>query len=122
MRPATSHNPQNRAMETRRHTPMPGTHRRDARSGSSATEAALDCSTRAIDRPLHAELFLGPVKRAELPEILDLQGCGIACDLAGEVEEGEIVLSRFRGAAGRRHALGSRRLLVVAHDVGLELL
>ena len=40
MRPAISHRPQNSAMEASLHTAIPGIRKPDARSGSSATEAA----------------------------------------------------------------------------------
>lgn len=58
---------------------------------------------------------------ADVPEVLDLEACGIAFDLPGKAEEGEVVGGRIRSAAIQREAAGFRGFFIVFGDFAVRL-
>ena len=92
-----------------------------ARAGGEADGLAF-CSNACRHRSgrlLLAELGDGAVDRRNIPEILDLERGGIAFDLAGRGEEGEVAGRRFGSAAVQRQGAGFGGLLVVFGDLGI---
>src|SRR5215207_8876777 len=57
------------------------------------------------------------IQRAGVPEVLDLQACGLTRELARERIEGEVVLCRCSAAAIKREGLALREFLEIRPDV-----